>query len=70
MIFFEYVKDGKKGEKCIKREIEDEAYAEIEKNFSHYKKEYINNYYEINVDVSKLSPAKIKLLQKILNKRY
>ena len=40
------------------------------KNFSHYKKEYINNYYEINIDISKLSPAKLKLLQKILNKRY
>lgn len=40
------------------------------KKFKHYKKEYINNYYEINIDISKLSPSKLKLLQKILNKRY
>lgn len=70
MIYFEYIKDGRKGEKCIKCEIEDEEYAEMEKKFSHYKKEHVNNYYEINVDISKLSPAKLKLLQKILNKRY
>ena len=69
MIYYEYEKVGK-GESCFKREIEDEEYKEMEKNFSHYKTEYINNYYEINIDISKLSPAKLKLLQKILNKRY
>lgn len=69
MIYYEYEKVGK-GESCLKREIEDEEYEEMEKNFSHYKKEHINNYYEINIDISKLSPAKLKLLQKILNKRY
>ena len=69
MIYYEYKKVGN-GESCFKREIEDEEYKEMEKNFSHYKKEHINNYYEINIDISKLSPAKLKLLQKILNKRY
>ena len=69
MIYYEYEKVAK-GESCFKREIEDEEYKEMEKKFSHYKKEYINNYYEINIDISKLSPAKLKLLQKILNKRY
>ena len=69
MIYYEYEKVGK-GESCFKREIEDEEYKEMEKKSSHYKKEYINNYYEINIDISKLSPVKLKLLQKILNKRY
>ena len=40
MIYYEYEKVGK-GESCFKREIEDEEYKEMEKNFSHYKKEYI-----------------------------
>lgn len=37
MIYYEYVKNGK-GESCFKREIEDEKYKEMEKKFSHYKK--------------------------------
>ena len=50
MIYYEYEKVGK-GESCFKREIEDEEYKEMEKKFSHYRKEYINNYYEINIDI-------------------
>ena len=32
MIYYEYEKVGK-GERCFKREIEDEEYKEMEKNF-------------------------------------
>lgn len=40
MIYYEYEKVGK-GERCFKREIEDEEYKEMEKKISHIIKKNI-----------------------------